>query len=29
MAEKITAEQFKDLAKSMNKPMILEFGADW
>ncbi len=29
MAEKITVDQFKELTNTMDKPIILEFGADW
>ncbi|RBP86184.1 hypothetical protein DFO70_13117 [Cytobacillus firmus] len=29
MAKTITAEEYQELATSINKPIVLEFGADW
>lgn len=29
MAETITTEDYEDLKKKSNQPMVLEFGADW
>jgi hypothetical protein len=29
MAKTITTEQYQELATSMDKPVVLEFGADW
>ena len=29
MAETINASQYEELSQNMNKPVVLEFGADW
>ncbi|SET49082.1 hypothetical protein SAMN05421676_10583 [Salinibacillus kushneri] len=29
MAKTITSEEYQDLVKNMDKPMVLEFGANW
>ncbi len=29
MARTISSEEYANLLKNMNKPIVLEFGADW